>query len=194
MRKEVGNEAYPGVNYVDPKKFLGPLPNDQVEVGALLKAPDKTLLMQLPDLPHSTGIVYGGLAWAVVKVGDSRGIPAYLMPKGADVLIYAHPKHKDEEKQPSHLPSASAFNNCSETAVNLVVSPKGITRFWKPEGIQAQIRMDRATWDESLRERDAYVAFLEEVGARYEVYSWEEITDEHIREIIEKPEVAFVKK
>lgn len=182
-RAEIGKEAYSGVNYVNPQDFLATFPADQVEIGALPQAPGKDFLMQLPDQDYSTGIVHSGGIWAMVKVGDERGVPSYLMPNRADVLIHAHPKHNDEEEKPSQYPSAGAFNNCSETAINLVVSSKGITRFWKTEGIQAQIQMNNAVWSKELHKRDAYIEFLKEVGARYEVYPWEEIDDARLSEI-----------
>lgn len=182
-KAEIGNEAYSGVNYVNPQDFLAVFPKDQVEIGALIQAPSKQLLMQLPDQDFSVGMAYSGGIWAMVKVGDDRGIPSYLMPNRANVLIHSHPKHDDEEEKPSQLPSAGAFLNSSETAVNLVVSPKGITRFWKTEGIQAQIQMNNAVWSKELHKRDAYIEFLKEVGARYEVYPWEEIDDARLSEI-----------
>jgi len=169
---------------VEPREFLD-RPFIAYEVGRLPSSPTVAFLQWLPTLKTETGLGLIKPHWFVVKASE-MGVPSYLMPAYSDVLIHSHPKADDEEKEPGHIPSAGDFHNCSETAVNLLVSEKGITRYWKPEDDRDRRSISQAIFNETYsKDVPSYLGFLKSVNARFEVYSWEEVGETKLTELFE---------
>lgn len=172
---------------VDPIQFLD-RPFERLEVGRLPSAPTITLLRYLPTLPNETGLVLQGGTWYVIKASDI-GIPSWLMPSASDVLLHSHPADENEEENPGSIPSIRDYLNCSATAGNFISSHQGLTQYWAIVDEEARRALQEEVlrpWTERFEEgtKLEYLKFLEEIGARFMVYTWDEIDDQRLSQLM----------
>lgn len=170
----------------DLRRYLE-TPFERLDVIQIDRQPDLELLKWLPSLVNETGLYFMEGKWFVVKASE-LGIPSWLLPLGADILIHSHETSEDERDDGS-IPSIRDYLNCSPKAKNLIVSSKGMTQYWPPEiGEQFQ----KLEWaDErglflNIVELQAYLNFLESLNLKYQITSWGEIDKEKLLLMLEK--------
>lgn len=190
---------------VDPREFLS-RPFERLEIGELVQPPDIALLKWLTTLPDETGLVYQEPRWFIIKA-NSIGVPAWIVPEKSDILIHSHPMLEAQWVQDrrseyldrlvieclgefdSSLPSRWDFGNCSPVGKNFIVSQKGLTQYWP---ILARDESHFLSIDEievmgkrfgNILELKVYLQFLKEVGARFNLYPWEQLDQEKLNSL-----------
>lgn len=177
------------------REFLS-VPFDQVElpVREFTSQPDLEFLQWLPTSKEEAGLVLKEGSWFIIK-GYESGIPDWMVLYDSDVFLHSHFVGEDEEDDGS-IPSPGDFANCSQRDLrrreNLIVSQKGITQYW-PVTTREDRRQLEWALEAEIRgkgfgkgQRQEYLQFLEKVGARFTVYSWEELDDERLAQLLRK--------
>ncbi|NMC35455.1 hypothetical protein GYA49_00245 [Candidatus Beckwithbacteria bacterium] len=166
-------------DYAELQSFLA-APFRQLETRQIPQAPSKEFLMWIPTQRHiEVGFVYKSSIWYLVKASD-WGIPIWLIPPDADVLLHSHYEIPGQDPIKATIPSAEDFLNASPTAHNLITSTIGLTQFHTVDSLH---HLELRAIAESERYRtdiDGYLSFLESLDARYEVYLWEEMSDNQL--------------
>lgn len=162
-------------------------PFERLDVIQIDRQPDLELLKWLPSLVNETGLYFMEGKWFVVKASE-LGIPSWLLPLGADILIHSHEATEDIRDDGS-IPSIRDYLNCSPKAENLIVSNLGITQYWRPETNEQFQKLEWA--DErglflNIVELQAYLNFLESLKLKYIIIPWEEIDEEKLMLMLKK--------
>jgi hypothetical protein len=168
---------------VEPKEFLLK-PFEKLEVGELIKPPDINFLKWLPKVSDETGLVYQEPRWFVIKAFDD--VPNWLMPQNSDILLHSHPHQKGRIQDTEAIPSMLDFFHCSPLAKEFIVSKKGITEYWAVN-LEAkqhlEMKIVRGRWSPLQYKTQEYLDFLKRIGAKFKVYSWEELDDEKLAKL-----------
>ncbi len=156
----------------------------------LSEKPNVSFLHQLTEFSHEAVLFKVDDCWYGFP-GMEDGFSSVWIPKTASVIIHSHGQNKI-----AFLPSIFDLANCSEEAVNGIVSVKGLTIFsppktnspkGRPSSYHDRIRVLVAASPQESREQ--YIEFLKRAGAEWQVYPWEELTDEKLEEILANPSI-----
>jgi hypothetical protein len=181
------SEAGSEIPAIDAREFLK-TPLNGPEVKMLISPPDISLLRTLPTLEIEVGLALNTLGWYMMR-GDATTIPLHWISPGAQVLLHSHTMIENTGAEEDAIPSLRDYLNCLPDARNLIVSSLGITEYSGPEDYTEQ-RSLRAAVDAFMpmftrkEEKPEYLKFLDEIGAKYTVYLWEEITPEKLAELL----------
>ncbi|MBI4100274.1 hypothetical protein HY439_00845 [Candidatus Microgenomates bacterium] len=171
----------------DIKNFLSKPPGQLAEVGQLPRMPDIDLIRWLPTLNYDAGLVLQDSTWYVIRA-STMGLPRWQMPHNSEILLHSHPYDgEDEQNDGGSIPSISDYLNCSPTAKNLIVSHRGVTQYWRviPEKHHLlEIEIHRTNFRFGKGSKTEYLKFLDEIGAKFTVYPWEEIDEEKLSRLL----------
>lgn len=172
---------------VDPKEFLI-MPFQRLEVGRLAAMPDIELLRWLPTIENETGLVLQEPNWYIIK-GSAMGIPSWIMPSNSDVLLHSHPFDEGDKKNEGSIPSLGDFFHSSQTAKNLIVSFLGITQYWSVKDYAGKraLEAEISAFSPRFLKRESmarYLRFLDDIGARYEIYPWDQVDEQELRKLL----------
>ena len=167
----------------------------ELDIGRLATLPSRELLRKLPwllnefDDPCEVGIVRRKGIWFIFKTAEFYNRVEFT-PRDSEVWIHSHPAWENAPLDGINfsLPSTSDFVYCLDDARNFVASQEGLTEYW-PIMMDGE-RMERARLSKIITDmgigdtHSEYLRLLNGVGARLQLYKWEELTPEKLTELL----------
>jgi len=166
----------------------------ELDIGRLAEQPSMELLRKVPWVRDDSELCEVGILrrkgiWFIFKTGEFYNKREFA-PVDAQVWIHSHPVWEGHPPDAISffLPSINDFDYCLGNARNFVISQDGLTEYW-PILINGE-RIRRSRINEVIREmeigdtNDEYMRFLNSVKAKFQLYTWEELTSERLAELL----------
>lgn len=150
----------------------------------LSEKPTVSFLHRLIEFSHEAVLFRVDTIWYGFP-GMKDGFSSVWIPKKANVIVHSHGQEEED-----FLPSCLDLVNCSEKAVNCIVSVKGLTIFEPPKTGKPGSRVYRikTVFIAAMKgTEDPYIEFLKRARVEWQVYPWDELTDEKLEEIFVNP-------
>lgn len=186
--KEIIDDQLNPPHVIDPQEFLA-RPKG-VEIGRLPFTPDIKLLRWLPTLDNEVGLVFQKSNWYIIK-SIGLTVPTWPLSEESDIRIHSHPAPQSgggQDDEHDFVPSHPDLLNCSALGKEFIVSREGITQYWPiqdAEGRQALKQgLERHKPGNLQPTAEEHLDLLKRVNARYNLNSWEDLSEEKLRDIL----------